>query len=125
MSAEATLEGARLTYDTAGLATVLRRCPTGTLAAVCRYRENGDANLVPIIVRGLLARYVEPERRPGMLVASADQRLVEDLALDSLTLMELTLLMEDVVDIVIADAELRSIRTIGDVEALVLSKRRR
>ena len=49
-------------------------------------------------------------------------RLAEDLALDSLTLMEIVILTEEVLKISISNEELQHLRTLGDIQAFVESK---
>jgi acyl carrier protein len=77
---------------------------------------------VPTILYGVIARFVEPELRSRMSEPADDLRLVEDLGLDSLSLMEVALLAEDVLRISISAEELRQIRTIADVRQFVEAK---
>jgi acyl carrier protein len=108
--------------DDPHLRDALRRCPAPTFEAACAYRKTGDSRHVPTILYGVIARFVEPELRSRMSEPADDLRLVEDLGLDSLSLMEVALLAEDVLRISISAEELRQIRTIADVRQFVEAK---
>jgi 3-hydroxyacyl-[acyl-carrier-protein] dehydratase len=51
-----------------------------------------------------------------------DLRIMEDLGLDSLTLMEAIVLIEDVLQITIENEELRRLRTVGDIRGFIHHK---
>jgi acyl carrier protein len=106
--------------EEARLRETLKRCPPETLAAACQFRRTGDPGCVGIILRGVIARYVEPARRALVPHAGPDLRLGEDLGLDSLSLMEIVLLAEEVLEISVTDEELRRLRTLGDVQQFML-----
>ena len=103
----------------AHLREALKRCPAFTLEAALRFRASGDpSHLVPL-VNGVVARFVEPDLRPRLQDPPESLRMAEDLGLDSLTMMEIVLLAEDVLQICIAAEELRHFHTIGDVHQFV------
>lgn len=104
------------------LREALKRCPPATLAAACEFRRTGDPGCVAIILGGVIARFVEPDRRKLVQHANADLRLCEDLGLDSLSLMEIVLLAEEVLEISVTDEELRRLRTFGEVQQFMLAK---
>ncbi len=51
--------------------------------------------------------------------ADDDLRLIEDLGVDSLTMMEIVILVEDVLQMSINNDELRNLRTVGDVKTFI------
>ena len=51
--------------------------------------------------------------------ADDDLRLIEDLGIDSLTMMEIVILVEDVLHMSINNDELRNLRTVGDVKTFI------
>lgn len=126
------------------LREALKRCPPATFEAVRSFRATGDYAHLPTIVTGVIARFVERELRDKFLLApsaadassdtaSADKisvapiaqlRLVEDLGLDSLTMMEIVILTEDVFPVTINNDELRHLRTLGDVTQFIECKLR-
>jgi 3-hydroxyacyl-[acyl-carrier-protein] dehydratase len=103
----------------AKLRTALKRCSPATLAAARTFRQSGDAADLPPLVCGLVERYLEPGLRPRLNPADRQLRLVEDLGLDSLTLMEIGMLAEEVLDVSLDHEDLRPLRTVGDVQQLM------
>jgi len=106
------------------LREVLKRCPAAAYAAACQFRQTGDPRHVPAIVLGIIERYVESELRPKLKNPPDDLRLVEDLGIDSLTMMEIVILVEDVLGLTIKNEELRQLGTIADVRQFIETKLR-
>lgn len=75
---------------------------------------------VPAIVRGIITHYVDPAMREQLRQPADHLRLVEDLGLDSLTLMEIMIKVEDILRVTVSDQELRHFRTLGDVRQFVV-----
>ena len=104
------------------LQELLKRCSPATYVAALAYRRTGRSeHLVPLI-NGIIARYLEPDLRSRLHDPAPELRLVEDLGLDSLTMLEIVLLVEEVLVISIDAEELRHFRTIGDVQQFVAWK---
>ena len=108
--------------DAAHLREVLRRCPASTFPVACQFRRTGDPRCLPEIVLGIVERFVESELRPKLKHPTDNLRLGEDLGLDSLTMMEIVMLAEDVLKITIRNDELRPLRTLGDVRQFIEAK---
>jgi acyl carrier protein len=100
----------------------LKRCSPETLEAVLRFREQGDLQAIPIAVRGILERYLPPENKVDLKNADENLRLVEDLGIDSLTMLEVVLTVEESLGVRVEDAELRNLRTLGDVHRFLERK---
>ncbi len=108
--------------EMADLKDGLRRCSPETIDAAVRYRETGDLDTIPTIVFGILERY-QPSTAPVKLSqADEDARLIEDLGLDSLTLLEIVLTIEEVLKLHIENEELREIRTMGSLNKFLHGK---
>ena len=105
--------------DEAALRESLRRCSAGTIEAALAYRHTGDTKQLPAIILGIFERFVEPEQRARLAVDSDDLRVIEDLGLDSLTMMEIVMLVEEVTVTKIENTELRGLVTIGDIKTFV------
>lgn len=97
----------------------LKRCSPATLEAAVAYRRKSDAAHVPTLIIGVIERFVEPDLRPKLRSADDELRLVEDLGIDSLTMMEIVILVEDVLQMQINNDELRNLRTVGDVKTFI------
>lgn len=96
----------------------LKRCPPSTYEAARLFRATGDVGHLPAIVHGIIERFVEPDLKVRLAHPDDDLRLIEDLGIDSLTLMEAVALAEDVLQITI-DWKLGQVRTLGDVQRVV------
>ena len=105
--------------DEAVLRDTLKRCSPASIEAAVQYRKTRDANLVPAVVIGVIERFVEADIRPKLRQGDDELRLVEDLGVDSLTMMEIVILVEDVLQMQINNKELRNLRTVGDVKLFI------
>ena len=103
----------------ASLRELLKRCSPATYHAACRFRATGDPEHVPVVLRGIVERFVAPSLRARLRLTGEDIRLVEDLGVDSLTLLELVSLAEEVFQVSIGNDDLPALRTVGDVVRFV------
>src|SRR5580693_9582400 len=108
--------------DVADLREGLRRCSPATIEAAIRYREKGDADAIPTIVFGILDRYQPATATVKLSQANENTRLIEDLGLDSLTLLEIVLSIEEVLKLHIENEELLEIRTLGTLNKFLHAK---
>jgi 3-hydroxyacyl-[acyl-carrier-protein] dehydratase len=105
--------------DEVALRESLKRCSPSTFEAAVQYRKTGNAEHVPAVVIGVIERFVEPDLRTKLKDADDDLRLIEDLGIDSLTMMEIVILVEEVLQMSINNDELRNLRTVGDVKTFI------
>lgn len=105
--------------EEAALRESLKRCSPETLQAALEFRKSKDASHLPVIVLGVIERFVEPEHHARLKEADEDLRVVEDLGIDSLTMMEVVILVEEVLNVSIANEELRNLRTVGDIKTFI------
>lgn len=91
-----------------------KRCREGTVEAIIALRQTGDPEHIPTIVRGIVWRYVQPDARPVVEEATPETPLVA-LGIDSLMMLEVVLDVQDALDLVIEDSDLRQMQTMGDV----------
>ena len=94
----------------------LKRCPERTIEAAIRFSETRDPELVPTIVLGIIERFVEPEIRHVLSENNDQTRLLEDLGIDSLLMVEIVILVEETLAISIENEELRNLRSVGDIK---------
>jgi acyl carrier protein len=104
------------------LRQALKRCSPATFEAACQFRRTGRIAYLSPIVTGVIARFVENVHRPKVETGNDELRLIEDLAVDSLTMMEMVMLTEEVLQITIDNEDLRRLRTVGDVKNFVAFK---
>lgn len=110
--------------DEAQIRDSLKRCSSECIEAAVAFRRSGDAALVSTVVIGILARFLEPEQRPKLQGECDHLRLMDDLGVDSLTMVEVVMLVEETLSMKIENEDLRDLRTIGDIRAYVDAKAR-
>jgi acyl carrier protein len=81
-----------------------KRCSPETVEAIVRFHEQ---------------RYLKLPPGEGLAQRADSTRLAEDLGIDSLTMLEIVMSIEEALDFRIEDAEARQIRTLGDVRQYV------
>lgn len=99
------------------LRETLRRCPPETIDAAIKFNLDRDPAHLPVIVLGIIERFVEPDVRPKVREGDNSTRLLEDLGIDSLLMVEIVMMVEEVLDIRTENEELRNLRTIGDIKS--------
>lgn len=77
---------------------------------------------MPTIVTGIIERFLEPDLKPLMQKGDDTLTLFDDLGVDSLTMMEIVILVEETIGISVENEELRELRTIGDVKNFITAK---
>ena len=102
--------------DYPDLREALKRCSPATYHEACKFRQTGASEHLRAVVAGVVERYVERELRPRMIEPHDQLRLREDLGLDSLTMMEIVMLAEEILPITASNEELGRLRTVADVE---------
>ncbi len=115
-------EAANPPDEDARLRDSLKRCSAATREAASEFRRTGNVECVPVIIHGLIEHYVEPDARARLDGSDDSARLVEDLAIDSLTLLEIVFLAEEVLQVTIDNEDLRPFKTVGDVKRFVAAK---
>ena len=104
------------------LKELLKRCPPGTYESALLFRKNKDINQVEKIVLGIIDRHLEPDQRQILSDSDDSLRMYEDLGMDSLTMLEIVMLVEQTLEVSIDNEELRDLRTIGDVKHTLMQK---
>ncbi|NBD39184.1 MAG: FabA-like domain protein [Verrucomicrobia bacterium] len=100
----------------------LKRCSEQTIEAAIAFHKTREPDLVPTIVLGIIERFIEPDVRPVIREGDDSTRLLEDLGIDSLLMVEIVILIEETLDIQIENEELRSLRSMGDIKAYLDAK---
>jgi len=104
------------------LKELLKRCPAGTYEAALQFRKNKDVVQIETIVMGIIDRHLEPDQREILAKSDDTLRMYEDLGMDSLTMLEVVMLVEQTLQVSIDNEELRDLRTVGDVKAYLNAK---
>ena len=104
------------------LRETMRRCRPEAVEAAIVYHETGDSGQVPIVVMGVIERFLEPEFRPKIHSGDESLRLAEDLGIDSLIMVEIIIMIEETLGISINNEEIKDVRTLGDLKAYLDGK---
>jgi acyl carrier protein len=89
------------------------KCTPETVEAIVRFRQSREVKEIPTIVKGIVQRYLPADKKP-LIDSATEQTTMSDLKVESLTMLEIVLDIQDAVDLVIEDTELRGLRTLGD-----------
>ena len=108
----------------AEIRAALKRCRPEIIDAALRFRESSDPTEIPVIVYGIVERHLAPEVSQKLDLHHVDEgtRLVEDLGIDSLTMLEIVLSIEETMAMRIENEELKDLRTLGDVKTFIGQK---
>jgi len=109
------------TEETEELKRKFKRCSEETMAAILSFRQTGDLSTLPIIVRGIVRRYLREETRAFFDQAGPETPL-SSLGIDSLTMLEIMLDVQDALNIYIEDSDLKRLQTIGEVDEFLQQK---
>jgi len=108
--------------DDVELRRVLKRCPGATREAAREFRKTGDPRHVPAIIHGIVAQQMEPDLRERLGRPDDQLLLREHLGIDSLAMMEMMILVEDVLQVSINNEDLRQLRTVADVNRFIAGR---
>lgn len=108
--------------DEQALRENLKRCSPSTIEKAVEFRKTGNAELLGDVVMGIIERFVEEGLREKLRNASDDIVLIDELGLDSLTMVEIVLAVEDATGASIDNEEVQSLRTLGDVKKFIKNK---
>ena len=108
--------------DEAALRETLKRCSPETIEKAVELRKTGNAELAGPVVIGIIERFLEPEKRDLLKNPQDSLRMVDDLGLDSLTLVEIVLAVEHGTGASIDNEDVQKIHTLGDIKAYIAAK---
>ncbi len=108
--------------DESSLREALKRCSESTIESAVEFRKTGNPELVGPVVIGIIERFAEPDKREMLKNASDGLKMVDDLGLDSLTMVEIVLAVEDAVGMSIDNEEIQNLHTLGDIKNFIRNK---
>lgn len=107
------------TEQLANYKEVLKRCPSGTFEALLEFRSEGDLKALEVFIVGVLKRHVEPEYESLLDGERAQLSFVDDLGVDSMTMMEVVMMVEECLDIRLENQHLMQIQTFSDLDQYI------
>lgn len=108
--------------DEAALRDSLKRCSAETIEKAVELRKTGNPTLAGDVVIGIIERFLEPEKRELLKNPQDSLKMIEDLGLDSLTMVEIVLAVEDATGMSIDQEDVQKIHTLGDIKAYISAK---
>lgn len=93
----------------------LDRAPKGTREALNAFKESGDLGQLEIFAKGVIARNIDDSYIEILNEVDDSTRMVDDLGIDSLTMLEIAMTFEDALGIELIDDELSGIETYGSM----------
>ncbi len=108
--------------DDAALREALKHFSRSTYYAAYQFRLTGDPDRLPTLILGIIEHYVDTGLQGRLTRPDSELLLCEHLGIDSLDLMEMVSLLEDVLQIPISNSDRPALRTLGDLRRYVESK---
>ena len=105
--------------DQENLKDTLRRCPEGTLEALLDYRANGNFESLSAFLIGCIKRHTDEEYQACLDAESDSVSFIDDLGIDSMTMMEVVMMVEECLQIQIDNQDLMNLQTIGDLNTYI------
>lgn len=94
--------------------------PPATADAAEAFLRGGDSGALDRLLDGVMTHFLPPKPdRPPLSSLPPSARLVEDLGFDSLAMVEMSFFLQDLMDVKLADEDLRALQTLGDLRTLV------
>lgn len=101
----------------------LRRAPAGTKEALETFKETNAPEALEIFIRGIIARNIDESYEEALSLADENTHFVDDLGVDSLTMMEIAMTLEDALEIELVDDSLKENLTFKSLKKYILKKR--
>ena len=108
--------------DEEALRETLKRCSPETIEAAIDFRKTGNTDNVGVIILGIIERFAEPDKKELLKNPPDDMLLAKELELDSLTMVEIVLMVEDAVGAHIDNSDVQNLKTLGDIKNFITSK---
>lgn len=108
--------------DEETLRETLKRCSPETIENAVAFRKTGDKSLLDSVVIGIIERYAEPEKRELLHSGNDLIDMVKDLELDSLTMLETVMCVEDALGVKIDNEDVQRLHTLADIKAYIKQK---
>jgi 3-hydroxyacyl-[acyl-carrier-protein] dehydratase len=104
------------------LRQLLRGFPESTVLACEKYEATADPEVLETAVCGVIQHYLEKPPAVDVVHMPGTTRLVADLGLDSLTMIEMIFLIEDLFGAKVPHEELIKITTLDELRALLRAR---
>ncbi|NBB80131.1 MAG: hypothetical protein GVY36_11915 [Verrucomicrobia bacterium] len=100
----------------------LRRAPEGTKEALEAFKSSGDLSQLERFAYGIIARNIDESYHEALENADDSTRMIDDLGIDSLSMLDIVMTLEDALDIDLIDEDVVGLETLGDMKAELVRK---
>lgn len=100
----------------------LRRAPEGTREALEAFKSSGDLSQLERFAYGIIARNIDDSYHEVLQQAGDSTRMVDDLGIDSLSMLDIIMTFEDALNIQLIDNEVIGLETLGDMKSELVRK---
>lgn len=100
----------------------LKRCPEGTTEALVRFLTYRDKSDLSVFFVGVIKRHTEEEYHELLEGSLEGISFIDDLGIDSMTMMEVVMMVEECLGIRLNNEHLANIRTYGDLDSYISDK---
>lgn len=100
----------------------LLHCPEGTLEALVDFRASGSVESLTTFVKGAMIRHLDPDQAASLETATPQSRFIDDLGIDSLTMTEIVIMIEECLDIAIPNEDLMELETLGGLHEYLTAR---
>ena len=97
----------------------LKRCQEGTFESLVEFRSTGNHEALHNFLVGVLKRHVEPEYASLLDNENLTVSFADDLGIDSMTMMEVVMMVEESLGIHIENEQLMEIQNYGDLDRYI------
>ncbi len=101
----------------------LRRSPPGTKEALNAFKESGAPKQLELFLRGIVARNIDESYEEELEKADENTHFVDDLGIDSLTMVEIVMTLEDALEIELVDDAIKDLKTFKELQKYIIEKR--
>lgn len=108
--------------NTEELKETLKHCPEGTLEALLDFRATANAGSLMKFVKGAMIRHLDLEQAAALEAATPESKLIDEVGIDSLTLTEIVIMIEECLELSIPNEDLMKLETLGALNAYLEEK---
>lgn len=101
----------------------LRRAPAGTRESLATFKATNSPVHLETFIRGIVARNIDETYEVALEKMDEHANFVETLGIDSLTMIEIVMTLEDALEIPLMDDSLQEKQTFHELKEYIIGKR--
>ena len=105
--------------ENSALRIILQGYPEATIAACAEYQRSRDSGALDLAMAGVVQHHLSNPPEQPVAEMPGSTKLADDLGMDSITMVEMACVFEDMVGTRLPDEELDKIVTLDDLRAVL------